>query len=83
MQPFERTAGAASSFQTFARMMIGAAIGAVIGQAYDGSARPLALGLLLGALLSLAMVLLSERGRLFRRLIPAGAARPIPDASMR
>lgn len=83
LQPFERTAGAASSFQTFARMMIGAAIGAVIGQAYDGSARPLALGLLLGALLSLAMVLLSERGRLFRRLIPAGAARPIPDASMR
>ncbi len=83
LQPFERAAGAASSFQTFARMMIGAAIGAVIGQAYDGSARPLALGLLIGALLSLAMVLLSERGRLFRRLIPAGAARPIPDASMR
>jgi hypothetical protein len=25
-------------------------------------------------------VLLSERGRLFRRLIPQGVARPVPDA---
>ena len=83
LQPFERTAGAASSFQTFARMLIGSGIGAVIGQAYDGSARPLALGLFIGALLSLAMVLLSERGRLFRRLNPPGAARPIPDTALR
>lgn len=83
LQPFERTAGAASSFQMFTRMVIGAGIGAVIGQAYDGSARPLALGLLLGALLSLVLVLLSERGRLFRRLTPPGAPRPIPDAPVR
>jgi len=83
LQPFERTAGAASSFQMFARMLIGSGIGAVIGQAYDGSARPLALGLLLGALLSLVMVLLSERGRLFRRLTLPGAMRPIPDTSVR
>lgn len=83
LQPFERTAGAASSFQMFARMLIGSGIGAVIGQAYDGSARPLALGLLIGALLSLVMVLLSERGRLFRRLTPPGAARPVPDAPVR
>jgi len=79
LQPFERTAGAASSFQMFARMLIGSGIGAVIGQAYDGSARPLALGLLLGALLSLGCVLFSEHGRLFRRLLPPGTARPVAD----
>lgn len=83
LQPFERTAGAASSFQMFARMLIGSGIGAVIGQAYDGSALPLALGLLIGALLSLIMVLLSERGRLFRRLTPPGVNRPVPDTPVR
>lgn len=78
LQPFARIAGAAASFQAFARMVLGGAIGALIGQAYDDSARPLAFGLLTCALLSLLLVLFSERGRLFRRLHPPGVPRSEP-----
>lgn len=65
MQPFRHIAGAASSAQSFARGGIGAALGAGIGFAYDGTARPLAAALLFSALACLALVLYSERGRLF------------------
>lgn len=68
LQPFARIAGAASSVQAFMRLMFGAALGAVIGQAYDGTARPLALSLLIAGVLALLLVLHAERGRLFRRL---------------
>lgn len=65
MQPFLAIAGAASSAQTFLRMVTGSVLGAFIGYSYDGTARPLALALLVTALLSLAFVLFSERGELF------------------
>lgn len=83
LQPFARIAGAASSFQAFARMLIGAGIGAIVGQAFDGSARPLAYALLAGGLASLLLVFYSENGRLFRRLIPPGAIRPVSDNPLR
>ena len=67
MQPFSATAGAASSAQSFVRMLLGAAVGIAIGQAYDDSARPLAIALLLCSVLSLLLVLFSENGKLFRR----------------
>ncbi len=67
MQPFYHIAGAASSAQGFVRMASGALLGAAIGYAYDNSARPLALALLLSGLLSLVLVLFSERGKLFTR----------------
>ena len=70
MQPFGRIAGAAASVQMFLRSVLSALLGAAIGQAYDGSARPLALALLTGGVLALALVMFSERGRLFRRLHP-------------
>ncbi|OBX19194.1 Bcr/CflA subfamily drug resistance transporter [Erythrobacter sp. QSSC1-22B] len=65
LQPFRHIAGAASSAQGFLRMTGGAALGAYIGYAYDGTARPLALALLVTAVLSLFFVLFSERGTLF------------------
>lgn len=65
LQPFRHIAGAASSAQGFLRMTSGAALGAAIGFAYDGTARPLALALLVTAMLSLAFVLFSEKGELF------------------
>lgn len=68
LQPFARIAGAAASLQTFLRVALGAAIGAGIGQAYDGTARPLALALLVAGVSALLLVLHSENGRLFRRL---------------
>jgi DHA1 family bicyclomycin/chloramphenicol resistance-like MFS transporter len=67
MQPFERTAGAASSAQSFIRMSMGALIGIAIGQSYDGSARPLAFALFACSLASLGLVLFSEKGKLFTR----------------
>ena len=40
-------------------------LGGAIGYAYDGTARPLALALLASGLACLALVLWSEKGRLF------------------
>ena len=68
LQPFARIAGAAASVQVFMRVVIGSVLGAVIGQAYDGTARPLAAALLAAGVLGLLFVLFSERGKLFRRL---------------
>jgi DHA1 family bicyclomycin/chloramphenicol resistance-like MFS transporter len=79
MQPFATTAGAASSAQSFVRMLMGAGIGIVIGQAYDNSARPLALALLLCSLTSLALVLFSERGKLFHRRYEQRRFHPPPE----
>ena len=65
MHPFRETAGAAASAQTFIRMSTAAVIGAGIGFAYDGTARPLATALFVGALICVALVLFAERGKLF------------------
>ncbi|GAD50603.1 putative drug resistance transporter [Caenibius tardaugens NBRC 16725] len=67
LQPFARIAGAAASLQTFLRLVIGSALGAFIGQLYDGSAVPLAAALMIAGILALLLVLFSERGRLFQR----------------
>ncbi|MFZ1742020.1 MAG: multidrug effflux MFS transporter [Pontixanthobacter sp.] len=67
MQPFEATAGSASSAQAFIRMVMGAGIGMLIGQSYNDSALPLALALLVCSMFALCLVLFSERGKLFRR----------------
>lgn len=83
LQPFARIAGAASSFQMFVRMALAASLGALVGQAYDGTARPLAWSLLAGGMAALCLVFYSEEGRLFRRLTPPGAVRPVPNPDVR
>jgi DHA1 family bicyclomycin/chloramphenicol resistance-like MFS transporter len=65
MQPFAAIAGSASSVQAFMRMLIAASLGIVIGQAYNGTALPLAAGFVACGLGALGLVLFSERGRLF------------------
>ncbi|MEM6266462.1 MAG: multidrug effflux MFS transporter [Pseudomonadota bacterium] len=65
MNPFFSIAGAASSAHGFVRMTTAALVGAGIGYAFDGTARPLALALLASGLACLAMVLFSEKGKLF------------------
>ena len=77
LQPFAKVAGAAASAQAFIRMLLAALVGAAVGQAYDGSARPLALAMLGAGVAAMALVLFSERGRLVRRLIPPGGPRPV------
>jgi len=78
LQPFARIAGAASSVQAFLRMVTASLLGALIGQAYDDTARPLAFALLMAGLVCLGAVLFSERGKLFRRLHPIGVPREVP-----
>jgi DHA1 family bicyclomycin/chloramphenicol resistance-like MFS transporter len=65
MNPFFAIAGAASSAHGFVRMTMAAVVGAGIGYAFDGTARPLALALLASGLTCLALVLFSEKGKLF------------------
>ena len=67
MTPFGDVAGAASSFQTFVRTVLAASIGAAIGQQFDGSVAPVALGFLVCGLVALALVLWCEKGKLFTR----------------
>lgn len=68
LQPFARSAGAAASVVSFVRLLLGSTIGALIGQAYDGTARPIFAAMLAAGIVALLAVLYSERGRLFRRL---------------
>lgn len=76
LQPFGRTAGAAASVQSFIRTTAASLIGGMVGQAYDGTAGPLALALFVSGCLALALVLYSEHGVLFRRVYPRGTRRP-------
>lgn len=71
MQPFFQIAGAASSAHTALRMGTGAILGSYIGYQYDGTAQPLAIAMLLSGLAALAIVLFSEKGKLFGRRQPA------------
>jgi DHA1 family bicyclomycin/chloramphenicol resistance-like MFS transporter len=77
LQPFAHMAGAAASVQAFMRMAGGSFLGVLIGLAYDGTARPLALAFLLSGVVALVAVLWSENGKLFRRITPQGAERPV------
>jgi DHA1 family bicyclomycin/chloramphenicol resistance-like MFS transporter len=67
MTPFGKMAGAASSFQSFAKTILASAVGATIGQQFGGSVVPMAAGFLLCGLACLMLVLWSENGKLFTR----------------
>ncbi len=67
MQPFGNVAGSASSFQTFVRTLLGAGVGALIGQFFNGTAMPMVAGFLIAGLAALLAVSWSERGILFTR----------------
>lgn len=76
MERMGHIAGTAASVQGFVSTLGGAAIGIVIGQAFDGTSLPMTLGFLIDGLLVLLAVLWTEHGRLFRpqhALAPARA----------
>ena len=58
-------AGTASSFQGVTGTIGGASIGMVIGQAFDGTQLPFLVGMAACGIVGLALVLWTERGRLF------------------
>ena len=71
MEPLGHVAGTASSVLGFMQTVGGTLIGALIGQAFDGTVTPLAIGFLTVAVLALAFVLVAEGGRLFKPQNPA------------
>lgn len=75
MTPFGAKAGAASSFQMFARTVIAAGFGAGIGHQFNGTVTPLASGFLISGLITLSLVLWCEKGKLFTR---PGTTQPAP-----
>ena len=67
MEDFGHMAGIASSYQSFAKALVAAGLGAFIGQQFDGTTLPLAYAFLGCAVAGLALVLWAERGQLFTR----------------
>ncbi len=67
MEPLGAFAGTGSSFVGFAMTAMGAVLGGAVGQLYDGSAYPLFSGYGVFALISLGIVLVTERGRLLHQ----------------
>jgi DHA1 family bicyclomycin/chloramphenicol resistance-like MFS transporter len=65
MEPVGHVAGTASSVQGFVQTVFSGVIGAMIGQAFDGTVTPMAAGYFFTSLGGLAMVLIAEKGRLF------------------
>jgi MFS transporter, DHA1 family, multidrug resistance protein len=66
MEPMGRIAGTASSFVGAVTTAVAAALGLYVGQRFDGTVLPLLAGFAAFGLLGLAIVLVTERGRLFR-----------------
>ena len=66
MEPLGHVAGTASSVLGFTTTIGGAALGAMIGQAYDGTALPLVMGYCALSIIGLGFVLIAEKGQLFR-----------------
>jgi DHA1 family bicyclomycin/chloramphenicol resistance-like MFS transporter len=65
MEPLGAVAGTASSTLGFAQTVGGGLVGAAIGQSFDGTVFPLAAGYAVVSAVSLVMVLIAEKGRLF------------------
>jgi DHA1 family bicyclomycin/chloramphenicol resistance-like MFS transporter len=65
MGPLGHVAGTGSSVQGFIGIVGGGLVGFFIGQHFDGTAIPLTAGYMICSIISLAMVLIAERGRLF------------------
>jgi DHA1 family bicyclomycin/chloramphenicol resistance-like MFS transporter len=66
MEPQGRIAGTASSLYGSITTLLGIGIGSKMGQDYDGTLLPFATGFFLCTLASLAVVLVVEKGRLFK-----------------
>jgi MFS transporter, DHA1 family, multidrug resistance protein len=73
MEPMGRVAGSASAVFGAVTSAGGAALGALIARAFDGTVAPFAVGLLLTGLAAIATLLLTERGKLTLRASSSAA----------
>ncbi|MBS3940105.1 MAG: multidrug effflux MFS transporter [Actinobacteria bacterium] len=79
MAPMAAQAGTAASVIGAVQLSIGASLGAVLDQRFDGTILPLSVGFLGYGILAVLIVVVTERGRLFRPLInPATRRSPGP-----
>ncbi|MBX9708725.1 MAG: multidrug effflux MFS transporter [Caulobacteraceae bacterium] len=77
MEPMGHIAGKASSAQGFISTVFGSLAGLFIGQQFDGTVTPMAVGITVCGLVALGFVLVAEKGRLFvARNVPRLAATP-------
>ncbi len=76
METMGRIAGTAASIQGFISTIIGSLLGFAIGQQFNGTVTPMAVGFTVMGLIALGCVLYAERGRLFQ----AHHAKPLPGA---
>ncbi|WP_309086659.1 multidrug effflux MFS transporter [Chelativorans sp.] len=70
MEPLGKVAGTAAAVLGFVTTLGGGIVGALIGQAFDGTLTPLAGGYFVLGIVALVLVLIAERGRLFRTVNP-------------
>ena len=66
MEPLGAVAGTGSAVLGFMQTVGGALIGVWVGQAFDGTATPLALGFVIVSVATIGFVLVAERGKLFQ-----------------
>ncbi|WP_268902572.1 multidrug effflux MFS transporter [Brucella endophytica] len=66
MEPLGSVAGTASSVLGFTQTLIGATIGAIIGQIFNGTTTPIAAGYFVLGVIAMIFVLAAERGKLFQ-----------------
>lgn len=66
LEPLGRVAGTASAAYGFATTTVSALLGGFIGRLYDGTAIPVVLGMAGFGAVSVMVVLITEKGRLFR-----------------
>ncbi len=76
METMGHIAGTVASIQGFISTIIGSLLGFAIGQQFNGTVTPMAVGFTAMGLIALACVLYAERGRLFQ----AHHAKPLPGA---
>ncbi|MCT8999476.1 multidrug effflux MFS transporter [Chelativorans intermedius] len=70
MEPLGHVAGTAAAVLGFVTTLGGGVLGALIGQAFDGTLTPLAGGYFAVSVAGLILVLIGERGRLFHAVNP-------------
>src|SRR5690606_10208957 len=83
MEPLGHVAGTAAAVLGFVTTLGGGIVGALIGQAFDGTLTPLAAGYFAVSVVAVALVLVGERGRLFRAVNPPVEPRPVKSNSFR
>ncbi len=76
MEPMSHIAGTASSLAGFYSTVAGAIFGAVIGRSFDGSVRPLCIGIALLCVATFVTVLITERFRLMQHKAPPDVEMP-------